>query len=274
MGQFSERLHVEWGFFKASWCWLLLAVTFQFIHNWMHNLVYYLSSKYAVYGGPEHELVDLGFKLLPYIEIYKMSFLPNNGVLYTLFGLFVLFLLLPFLSSCFDATSAVKFEYSSIQALWRFCMVCILTITFRVSSFIFTVLPSPSFHCAVQPASEKFKGMSFSPPRNADSIFGTVNTDNGCGDLIFSSHMMYGLLCTLTISSYFPLYRLVVLPVVWTLALALGLLIVIQHSHYTVDVVIAWYTVPLTWIAFRHYVPVDIKHTFKFWTEQPNYNKT
>lgn len=37
----------------------------------------------------------------------------------------------------------------------------------------------------------------------------------------------------------------------WVLALALSLLIIASHKHYTVDVTVAWYTVPLVFLALE-----------------------
>ena len=37
----------------------------------------------------------------------------------------------------------------------------------------------------------------------------------------------------------------------WVLSLVLSLLIIASHKHYTVDVTIAWYTVPLVFLALE-----------------------
>lgn len=39
--------------------------------------------------------------------------------------------------------------------------------------------------------------------------------------------------------------------VAWVLALTLSLLIIASHKHYTVDVTVAWYTVPLVFLALE-----------------------
>lgn len=65
----------------------------------------------------------------------------------------------------------------------------------------------------------------------------------GCGDLIFSSHMIFTLVFVRTYQKYGSKRWLKQLA--WFLALVLSLLIVASRKHYTVDVVVAWYTVNL-----------------------------
>ena len=132
---------------------------------------------------------------------------------------------------------------------------------------MFTILLSPGAHCTPMPVSGKSELGWFSPPSDAASIFGDFNTDNGCGDLIFSSHMMIGLVCALAISAYSGNAAFKAL--LWLLCTALAFLIVMQHSHYTVDVIIAWYVTPMVWVSFRHFFPWDIENHVFFWKDQP-----
>jgi hypothetical protein len=145
-------------------------------------------------------------------------------------------------------------------------MVTMFCIIFRVSSFIFTVLPSPGTHCSELPSPGKFTD-HFNPPEDAEDVFGRFSFDNGCSDLIFSSHLMYALCLTLAMCSYTRNFWVGV--VTWSLCIALAFVIVMQRSHYTVDVIVALYTVPLTWIAFRHFFPWDISDYTAFWKDQP-----
>ncbi|XP_074565043.1 phosphatidylinositol:ceramide inositolphosphotransferase-like [Curcuma longa] len=75
----------------------------------------------------------------------------------------------------------------------------------------------------------------------------------GCGDLIFSSHMIFTLVFVLTYQKYGS-KRLIKL-----LALALAdvqsLLIVASRKHYTVDVVVVWYYVNLVVIFVNKKLP-------------------
>ena len=88
--------------------------------------------------------------------------------------------------------------------------------------------------------------------------------------MIFSSHMMYGLIAALVIMHYthvgmkgynpsrkeiFLKFSFVVL--IWGLALFEGIAIVRQQSHYSIDVFTAWYAVPMTWVTFHYFAPTD-----------------
>ncbi|XP_027335704.1 phosphatidylinositol:ceramide inositolphosphotransferase 1-like isoform X2 [Abrus precatorius] len=65
----------------------------------------------------------------------------------------------------------------------------------------------------------------------------------GCGDLIFSSHMIFTLVFVLTYQKHGT--RRSIKQLGWLLAIIQSLLIVASRKHYTVDVVVAWYTVNL-----------------------------
>nr|AWA44726.1 hypothetical protein SS34H08_000002 [Saccharum spontaneum] len=65
----------------------------------------------------------------------------------------------------------------------------------------------------------------------------------GCGDLIFSSHMIFTLVFVRTYYKYGS-NRLIKL-LSWLMAIIQSLLIIASRKHYTVDVVVAWYTVNL-----------------------------
>ncbi|WRX23319.1 Sphingomyelin synthase-like domain - like 1 [Theobroma cacao] len=65
----------------------------------------------------------------------------------------------------------------------------------------------------------------------------------GCGDLIFSSHMIFTLVFVLTYQKYGT--RRFIKQFAWLVAIIQSFLIVASRKHYTVDVVVAWYTVNL-----------------------------
>ncbi|KAK4392277.1 Phosphatidylinositol:ceramide inositolphosphotransferase 2 [Sesamum angolense] len=65
----------------------------------------------------------------------------------------------------------------------------------------------------------------------------------GCGDLIFSSHMIFSLVFVRTYHKYGT--RRFVKNCAWSIVVIQSLLIVASRKHYTVDVVVAWYTVNL-----------------------------
>ncbi|KAK6120306.1 hypothetical protein DH2020_045997 [Rehmannia glutinosa] len=65
----------------------------------------------------------------------------------------------------------------------------------------------------------------------------------GCGDLIFSSHMIFSLVFVRTYHKYGT--RSFIKQLAWLAVVIQSLLIVASRKHYTVDVVVAWYTVNL-----------------------------
>ena len=70
-----------------------------------------------------------------------------------------------------------------------------------------------------------------------------------CGDLIFSSHLIFVLGLTLVYTLWGRVR--VLKAAAWAAALTISLLIVASRKHYSVDVVVAWYTVPLVFHALR-----------------------
>jgi hypothetical protein len=74
-------------------------------------------------------------------------------------------------------------------------------------------------------------------------------TTHGCGDLIFSSHTTFALVGVLTYTEYGG--ALIVKLVTWVAVFVLSVLIVASRKHYTVDVVVAWYVVPLVFYAMH-----------------------
>ena len=113
----------------------------------------------------------------------------------------------------------------------------------RALSFLSTSLPGPNYHCrAGSPAA------TLPMPRR---WYGHLVVDvgeqatKGCGDLIFSSHTTFALVGCLAYQAFGNFEK--VKKLLWASAVALSLLIVASRKHYTVDVVVAWYVVPLVW---------------------------
>lgn len=79
----------------------------------------------------------------------------------------------------------------------------------------------------------------------------------GCGDLIFSSHMIFTLVFVRTYHKYGS--KRWIKQLAWALAVVLSFLIVASRKHYTVDVVVAWYTVNLVvFFIDKHLHDVDV----------------
>ena len=161
----SARIIAEWTVFKHKpiWIGILIGAIFQYIHNVLHNLVYYLAGIYGVYGGPADQLVDMGFKALG--SIASIPFLPSNGLLYTIGAIAAIFFISPLFTPVLIRDPGVK----TIQMVWRALVVCCFTITLRCISFLVTILPSPAPQCSQA---------EFDPPTTAADVFLRFNTDN------------------------------------------------------------------------------------------------
>ena len=257
--KFYANVRSEWSHFKLPiiFVGIIVGSIMQWVHNVAHNYVYYLAGVYGVYGGAENHLTDLGFKALQ-PSIAYLSFLPSNGCLYSLGAIAGIVALSPLFTNVIIRNKSVRV----VQILWRGLVVCSITVVLRCVSFLLTILPSPAPHCS--------QG-TFDPPKTASEILFKFDTENGCSDLIFSSHMMYGITAASIVTLYItkkPVeeftmsklerrlkYSLIFL--VWAIVIAEGFCIVAQESHYSIDVWAAMYAVPLTWIAFYHFYPND-----------------
>ena len=72
-----------------------------------------------------------------------------------------------------------------------------------------------------------------------------MDASYGCGDLIFSSHTIFTLTVCLLITQYLPVTPIVI--GAWFIQAVLVFLILCSRKHYTVDIVVALYTVPMVW---------------------------
>ncbi|KAH7514554.1 hypothetical protein FEM48_Zijuj11G0101700 [Ziziphus jujuba var. spinosa] len=111
----------------------------------------------------------------------------------------------------------------------------------RIITFYSTQLPGPNYHCR-----EGSKLAMLPPPESVLEVL-LLNFPRGvmygCGDLIFSSHMIFSLVFVLTYQKYGT--QRIIKQFAWLLAVIQSFLIVASRKHYTVDVVVAWYTVNL-----------------------------
>jgi hypothetical protein len=249
-----SKLELEYLLHWRIYVGILFAAVMQFIHNLCHNYVYYLAWKYNVYGGPDNQLTDMGFIGLE--DTMRMDFAPN----FCLYLVAAISIALGF--SIFFTRKLISNPSVHIaQMAWRACMVTCITIPLRCISFLVTILPAPADHCSPD---------LWSPPETAYEIFTWFDVGGSCSDLIFSSHMMYGLIATLTITHYTimglrgmpstQLERSIKYSIVggaWFIVFYEGLAIIRQRVHYSIDVFTAGYVVPLVWLAFYHFVPMD-----------------
>ncbi len=263
---FSRNMVLEWRALRRPVVFLLLVAgaIMQYLHNVAHNYVYYLAGHYKVYTDASHKrLIDFGFQLFDSYLADK-SFLPSNGLLYGLAGAAAIVVFAPLFTNKIIRSRSIR----TVQIIWRAVIVCSICIVFRVCSFLVTILPSPAPQCTKA---------EFNPPKTIGDIFTNFDTENGCSDLIFSSHVMYGLIAALVVSHYLmmdiaklaragiklPDYELPLkycaIALVWCAVIAEALCIIAEDRHYSVDVWTAFYAVPLTWIAFYHFFPHDPK---------------
>mmetsp|Transcript_8588 Transcript_8588/g.13476 ORF Transcript_8588/g.13476 Transcript_8588/m.13476 type:complete len:195 (+) Transcript_8588:222-806(+) len=136
----------------------------------------------------------------------------------------------------------------------RFAATLVLAQTLRIGCFLATTLPGPNYHC--RPNSQEY-----SPPKTLWDIFGRQDAFFGCGDLVFSSHTIFVVLCALVWHKYCPFKW--VRRIVWSLVFFFGLLVVAARKHYSLDIMVAWYTVPLIWMAYDHYFPDKLPIDFE-----------
>ncbi|RZC78432.1 hypothetical protein C5167_002638 [Papaver somniferum] len=113
--------------------------------------------------------------------------------------------------------------------------------TLRIVTFYSTQLPGPNYHCR-----EGSPLATLPRPKNVAEVL-LINFPKGviygCGDLIFSSHMIFTLVFVLTYQKYGT--KRIIKQLAWSIAVVQSFLIVASRKHYSVDVVVAWYTVNL-----------------------------
>ena len=151
------------------WGMLILAAFVMFVHNFCHNLVYYIAGVYGVYGGIENQLVDLGFKAFD--GAADLWFWPN-------FCLFLLAALaMAFVATIFITRKVItNADVHTAQVAWRACLVACIAVPLRCMSFLMTILPSPADHCS--------EDGGFNPPQDFGETITRVNIGYGCSDLV------------------------------------------------------------------------------------------
>ncbi|XP_068649878.1 phosphatidylinositol:ceramide inositolphosphotransferase-like isoform X2 [Aristolochia californica] len=215
---------VELQLLAEKWKLLLSGLLFQYIHGLAARGVHYLH-----HPGPM--LQDLGFFLLP--ELGQDKAYISESLFSFLFVSFVLWTFHPFI------LQSKKF-YTVL--LWRRVLAFLVASqTLRIITFYSTQLPGPNYHCR--------EGSKLARLPRPDSVLEVLLINfprgaiYGCGDLIFSSHMIFTLVFVLTYQKYGT--KRCIKQIAWLIAVVLSFLIIASRKHYTVDVVVAWYTVNL-----------------------------
>lgn len=228
----KKQLEIEWGILKSdyTWAWILAGAINQYLHSVWTNLVYYF---YEVRPA----LRDIGFEMTP--KIGEDYFWVSEAVFYPLFIVGLVSAFWP-LALCFGIKMPSHIKPHNLVVLWkRFFIHVTICQTLRALSFMFTILPGPAEHC------QDSENENFNQPKTAVDVLFRMDASYGCGDLIFSSHTIFTLTVCLMITYYLPIK-----PIVWSawiVQAVLIFLILCSRKHYTVDIVVALYTVPMVW---------------------------
>lgn len=215
---------IEVSLLAKNWKFLLAGIIFQYLHGLAAHGVHYLHR-------PGPTLQDSGFSLL--LELGPDKAYISEALFTIIFCSFVLWTLNPFF-----------FQSKRIYTVLVWCRVlAYLAVSqiLRIITFYSTQLPGPNYHCR-----EGSKLARLPPPKSAVEVL-LINFPHGviygCGDLIFSSHMIFTLVFVRTYQKYGT--KRCIKQFAWLLALVQSLLIIASRKHYTVDIVVAWYTVNL-----------------------------
>lgn len=178
-------------------------------------------------------LVDVGFQLFPEMDDH----------LTTEIMLHVVLILTPIFAFCNwswpSSLRTISPRWDLFAAFTR-CMSVLNVL--RTMTFLCTQLPGPAKHC--RPDSDVYNPPTHMTER---AVF-----DKGCGDLLFSGHMM--MLASLNMvwqEGYNGPYRMVVKSLFWAYEVLFGVLVIASRKHYTVDILLAMYVAPLVWNRFR-----------------------
>ncbi|KAJ4725680.1 phosphatidylinositol:ceramide inositolphosphotransferase 1-like [Melia azedarach] len=218
------ELTIEISLLAENWKSILAGVIFQYIHGLAAHGVHYMHR-------PGPILQDSGYSLVP--ELGQDKGYISESVFTFIFSSFVLWTLQPFI-----------FQSKRFYTVLIWCRVLaylVVSQILRIVSFYSTQLPGPNYHCR-----EGSKLARLPRPESAIEVL-LINFPRGiiygCGDLIFSSHMIFTLIFVRTYHKYGT--KRCVKQFAWLLAVVESLLIIASRKHYTVDIVVAWYTVNL-----------------------------
>lgn len=225
----AHEFRIELPMLVARWKQILFGALFQYFHGMSTQLAHRMHRPQQV---PLH---DIGFEYLP--ELGLENAWVSETIFWSLFIPFVLWSFSPFV------TARKRFYTAVIYA--RILVVLSLCQFLRIVSFTVTQLPAPNYHCrsdqdtAILPMPEHWwQHIVINLGRQAT---------HGCGDLIFSSHTTFVLVGCLTFTEYGETLLLKV--VAWLGVAMMSLCIIASRKHYSVDVVVAWYVVPLVFYA-------------------------
>lgn len=221
--RFCAEITTELNLLAESWKYILGGIICQYIHGLAARGVHY-------FHRPGPTLQDVGFFLLP--ELGQERAYISETVFTFVFLSFVAWTFHPFI---------LKSKKIYTVLIWCRVLAFLSACQFlRIITFYSTQLPGPNYHCR-----EGSKLATLPPPKSVLEALIIIphGVLYGCGDLIFSSHMIFSLVFVRTYQKYGT--RSFVKQLGWLTVIIQSLLIVASRKHYTVDVVVAWYTVNL-----------------------------
>ncbi|KAL6765394.1 PAP2 superfamily C-terminal-domain-containing protein [Haematococcus lacustris] len=229
VGEIARRVKMEFTvelpMLKQRWLIIMFGLVMQYVHGIFTQLAH------RMHQPQEQPLHDIGFDMLP--ELGPQLFWVSEAIFGSLFAAFVLWTFTPFVMQ--------RKRFYTVVMWSRLLMVLVVCQALRIVTFTATQLPGPSYHCragessAVRPWPQHWSGHIIIDVQRQVS--------RSCGDLVFSSHTIFMLTGILAYNEYGS--QLIMKAVAWTCGAIVSALIIASRKHYTVDIVVAWYTVPL-----------------------------
>ena len=260
----TAHLLIEWHLLKSIFLELLFLLSMQMFHSFSTNVAYWEASKSSLIS--RIPLRDLGHEYLPFTppEFHFISEL----LVYFVMGIAVSIMFsTPFMAHP-PPLLPTKTQPFAVIALRRFLVNLVLAQTLRTICFVCTVLPAPAIQCAYKitesqlqtplgeflntVAPEEGNPRGWEPPRGSEVVT-RIDPTRGCGDLVFSSHMTFVLLAVLSVDAYTSYRKLKVF--MKALVVVTALAIISARKHYTLDVVVALFSVPLLYFYTLHTYP-------------------
>ncbi|GJQ15390.1 hypothetical protein GpartN1_g7181.t1 [Galdieria partita] len=272
----KEEFLVELVLLRRNFLWILVLFFSIVFHNSCSNLAYYLYNQAEAYKlAPLH---DWFYEFLPKFSKLSIAERICNVSFYIINLTMIAVAFQPFFrldyvysrlsqdmlrAYCFspvtewednntestrEASSLDSFWYNggvritSIHMIRRFSAAYFVGCLLRCTSFLITTLPGTAAHCLQEP-------LGYYDPNKAPGswkdILWNTNWETKCGDLLFSGHSQQGILATLIIHRYCSLRILAYL--MWPILLIFEYTIIVTRRHYSVDVLVAMYVIPLVW---------------------------
>lgn len=140
--------------------------------------------------------------------------------------------------------------------LARFALTVVVCQYLRAACFLSTRLPGPAPHCS---ASYLFQHPEHKV-RTFREIFTNLELFRNCGDLIFSSHNIFFVTLCCIVQTY--VYSKHAVPFVWVMSLLFNATVLVNKKHYTVDILLAYIIVFLTYEYLLVKLPDEVLRTY------------